>query len=80
MLVDLSSESTSPNSTAGNDDIASSYQFAISSASTQPTDRGECEDFTSEQITTSSFHSQISFSRLKKINKGTPASTKKMKL
>lgn len=79
MLVDLSSERTSQNSAAGNEDIASSYQFAISSASTQPTDKGECAHLTSEQITKSSFHSQISFSGLKKKNKGTPASTKKIK-
>lgn len=42
VLVDLSSLRTSQNSAAGDGDIASSYQFAISSASTQPTDRGEC--------------------------------------
>lgn len=48
MLVDLSSERANQNSTAGDDDIASSYQFAISSASTQPTDRGECADLISE--------------------------------
>lgn len=37
MLIDLSSE-------RADDDIASSYQFTISSASTQPTDRGEYSD------------------------------------
>lgn len=55
MLVDLSSERTAQNLAAGDDDFASSYQFAISTASTQPTDRGEWADANSEQITLRSF-------------------------
>lgn len=69
VLVDLSSDRTSQNLAAGDDDVSSSYQFAISSASTQPTDRGECARLMSQQITASSFHSRISFSGLKKIIK-----------
>lgn len=67
MLVDLSSDRTSQDLAAGEDDVSSSYQFAISSASTQPTDRGECARLMPQQITASSFHSRISFSEVKKI-------------
>lgn len=79
MLVDLSSDRTSQNLAAGDDDMTSTYQFAISSASTQPTDRGECARLMSEQITASSFHSRISFSALKK-NERSLASTEEMRL
>ncbi|KAF7657216.1 hypothetical protein LDENG_00030490 [Lucifuga dentata] len=40
VLVDVSTERSSQNSAVGEDDISSCYQFTISSASTQPTDRG----------------------------------------
>lgn len=41
MLVDVSSERSCQISAVGEDDISSLYQFTISSANTQPTDRGE---------------------------------------
>lgn len=41
VLVDVSSDRSCPVSTAGEDDISTLYQFTISSANTQPTDRGE---------------------------------------
>lgn len=78
MLVDLSSDRTSPDLAAGEDDVSSSYQFAISSASTQPTDRGECARLMPRQITahfTAGFH----FLRFKQ-TKRTQTSTKEMKL
>lgn len=42
MLVDVSSERSCQISVMGEDDVSSLYQFTISSANTQPTDRGEC--------------------------------------
>lgn len=42
VLVDVTSERSCQISAMGEDDISSLYQFAISSANTQPTDRGEC--------------------------------------
>ncbi len=41
LLVDVSSERSCQPSVMGEDDISSRYQFVISSANTQPTDRGE---------------------------------------
>ena len=41
MLVDITSERGCQISAVGEDNISSLYQFTISSANTQPTDRGE---------------------------------------
>lgn len=41
LLVDVSTEKNCHLLTCGEDDITSGHQFVISSASTQPTDRGE---------------------------------------
>lgn len=78
VLVDLSSDRTNQNLAAGDDDVTSFYQFAISSASTQPTDKGEC---TSDVCTNHcEFISQPDFIFGVKKNKRTLASTKEMKL
>lgn len=42
VLVDVSSERCCHTSAVGEDDICSLYQFTISSANTQPADKGEC--------------------------------------
>lgn len=43
VLVDVTSERGCHLSAVGEDGLSSVYQFAISSANTQPTDRGECK-------------------------------------
>ena len=45
VLVDVTSEKSCQISAMGEDNISSLYQYTISSANTQPTDRGECTYF-----------------------------------
>lgn len=72
MLVDVSSE-RSQNSAVGDDDLSSFYQFTISSVNTQPTDRGESANLTSEQPWVF-----VQFTGLKR-NEGIPAAPEKPK-
>lgn len=74
VLVDVSSEGSGQNSAVGNDDVSSLYQFTISSANTQPADRGERPSHNDFILFN---HSQIPFTGLKG-NKGIPASTEKV--
>lgn len=69
VLVDVS-EGSCQNSAVGNDDVSSLYQFTISSANTQPADRGETPRLYLSRR-------QISFTGLKG-NKGIPASAERV--